>query len=56
MSNQVPLFPLATVLFPGMIVPLHIFEERYRRLIRERQGDDPIFGIVLTRRGNEAGD
>lgn len=56
MSTLVPLFPLATVLFPEMIVPLHIFEERYRRLMRERQGTDPIFGIVLTRRGNETGD
>ena len=51
-----PLFPLGTVLFPGMGLPLHIFEERYRRLIRQRRGTDPMFGIVLTREGREVGD
>ena len=47
----IPLFPLNTVLFPGGALPLHIFEERYRLLVRERLD----FGIVLLRRGAEAG-
>jgi len=51
-----PLFPLGTVLFPDMLLPLHVFEERYRKLMRDRQGADPIFGVVLTRHGREVGD
>ena len=54
--EALPLFPLGTVLFPGMLLPLHIFEERYRALMRDRQGTDPIFGVVLTRHGREVGD
>ncbi len=48
---MIPLFPLNTVLFPGGALPLHIFEERYRQLVRERLD----FGIVLLRRGVEVG-
>jgi Lon protease-like protein len=55
-SESLPLFPLGTVLLPGMYLPLHLFEERYRRLITERRHEDPVFGIVLTRRGREVGD
>ena len=47
----IPLFPLHTVLFPGAILPLHIFEERYRQLVRERRD----FGVVLIREGREVG-
>ncbi len=47
----IPLFPLHTVLFPGAVLPLHIFEERYRQLVRE--GKD--FGVVLIREGREVG-
>ena len=50
--ERVPLFPLHTVLFPGGILPLHIFEERYRGLVRERRD----FAIVLIKEGREAGD
>jgi len=39
-----------------MLLPLHIFEERYRELMRDRQGSDPIFGVVLTRQGREVAD
>ncbi|MBA3415158.1 MAG: LON peptidase substrate-binding domain-containing protein [Chloroflexia bacterium] len=56
MAESLPLFPLGTVLFPGMLLPLHIFEERYRELMRDRQGSDPIFGVVLTRQGREVAD
>ena len=47
MVDQLPLFPLNTVLFPGMPLPLHIFEERYRRLLRVRAGEETVFGIIL---------
>jgi Lon protease-like protein len=50
---RLPLFPLGTVLFPGMPLPLHLFEERYRKLMREHHDDDPIFGVVLTSQGRE---
>lgn len=55
-DDRLPLFPLGTVLYPGMLLPLHLFEERYRRLMRDRRGADPIFGVVLTRQGREVGD
>jgi Lon protease-like protein len=51
MPQSIPLFPLHTVLFPGAVLPLHIFEERYRVLVRE--GRD--FGIVLIQEGREVG-
>ena len=54
--DSLPLFPLATVLFPGMVLPLHIFEPRYRKMFAARIDDDPIFGIILTRSGREVGD
>ncbi len=49
------LFPLQTVLFPGMRLPLHIFEERYRIMVRECIEEDAPFGVVLIRSGVEAG-
>src|ERR1700759_230632 len=52
-----PVFPLSTVLFPGLVLPLHIFEERYRTLVRElvaSTDDGPQeFGVVTLRRGLE---
>lgn len=52
---ELPLFPLNTVLFPGQVLPLHIFEERYRLMIRRCLADDLPFGVVLIRRGEEVG-
>jgi Lon protease-like protein len=49
------LFPLQTVLFPGMRMPLHIFEQRYRTMIRECLEEDAPFGVVLIRDGAEVG-
>ncbi len=49
------LFPLNTVLFPGMRMPLHIFEERYRIMIRECIEEDAPFGVLLIKAGGEAG-
>ncbi len=56
MRSRLPLFPLSSPLFPGMSLPLHIFESRYRQLLRDQAGSDPIFGVVLTRSGREVGD
>jgi len=56
----VPLFLLNTVVFPGVVTPLHIFEERYRSLVRELSGIesvfDRVFGILAIREGYEVGD
>jgi ATP-dependent Lon protease len=49
------MFPLGTVVVPGMLVPLHVFEERYRRLVADCLAGDPTFGIVLIERGSEVG-
>jgi Lon protease-like protein len=58
-ANSIPLFPLGTVLFPGVVLPLHIFEPRYRTLVRDLMAaDDPggrEFGIVAIRQGWEVG-
>jgi hypothetical protein len=57
MSEMLPLFPLSTVLFPGMRLPLHVFEERYRTLVAELlAGPEPRkFGVVAIRSGREVG-
>lgn len=59
MSEQLPLFPLGAVLFPGLVMPLHIFEERYRRLVAdllEQPADEPRrFGVVAIELGHEVG-
>jgi len=51
---DVPLFPLRTVLFPKMILPLHIFEPRYHQMINECVRDNQPFGVVLLDEGPEA--
>jgi len=53
---ELPLFPLNTVLFPGQVLPLHIFEERYRLMIRHCLAQDMPFGVVLIKHGQELGD
>jgi Lon protease-like protein len=53
-----PLFPLGTVLFPGALLPLHVFEERYRVMVRDLLGAPPearSFGVVAIREGHEVG-
>ena len=52
---EVPLFPLHTVLCPGIVMPLHIFEERYRALTRHCIETGSPFGIVLIREGVQVG-
>jgi Lon protease-like protein len=48
-NTEIPLFPLNTVLFPGMMLPLHIFEERYKAMIDECLAADNTFGVVLAK-------
>lgn len=64
MGARLPLFPLGTVLYPGLLLPLHIFEERYRDLVRDLTGGRtgelpeegaPAFGVVAIRQGREVG-
>src|SRR5215813_12544949 len=54
-QHELPLFPLNTVLFPGMALPLHIFEERYKLMIGECVKDSLPFGVVLIKSGSEVG-
>ena len=53
--QEIPLFPLGTVLFPGGPLPLRIFETRYIDLVSRCLRDGSGFGVVLIREGAEAG-
>ena len=53
---ELRLFPLRTVLFPGMPLPLQVFEERYRQLVSECVDASEPFGVVLIREGEEVGE
>lgn len=60
MSTRLPLFPLGTVLVPGEVLNLHIFEPRYRALVddllsKDPRVDTPVFGVVAIRAGLEVG-
>jgi Lon protease-like protein len=46
--RHIPLFPLQVVLFPGMPLPLNIFEPRYKKMVRECLASETPFGIVYT--------
>lgn len=57
----IPLFPLGSPLFPGMVQQLHIFEPRYRTLVtdlleRAEAGNPAVFGVVAIREGFEVGE
>lgn len=52
--REIPLFPLNTVLFPGMPLHLHIFEERYKTMITHCIAQDGLLGIVLIHQGQES--
>ena len=45
--NALPMFPLGAVLFPSMVLPLHVFEPRYRALVDDCVDGDGEFGVVL---------
>ena len=57
MPDMLPLFPLGAVLYPGMLLPLHIFEERYRQLVRDlfARPEPRRFGVIAIRKGRETG-
>jgi len=60
-AESLPLFPLGAVLFPGVVLPLHVFEPRYRALVRDllqsaAQSGRPEFGVVAIRAGHEVGE
>jgi Lon protease-like protein len=52
---EIPLFPLHQVLCPGIVLPLHIFEDRYRAMTRHCLDTGEPFGVVLIRDGREVG-
>ena len=54
-SVPMPMFPLGTVLFPHALLPLHVFEPRYRLMTQRVLRDDGEFGVVLIERGSEVG-
>ena len=57
MTDMLPLFPLSTVLFPGMRLPLHIFEQRYLQLVKDllERPEPRQFGVIAIRKGRETG-
>ena len=59
MTDELPLFPLNTVLFPGQTLQLHVFEERYRALVRHlltvSDKSQRLFGVLAIRHGHEVG-
>ena len=52
-ARTLPLFPLHTVLFPGGVLPLRIFEQRYIEMTKACLANDTAFGVVLIRSGDE---
>jgi Lon protease-like protein len=57
MTRTLPLFPLGKVLYPGLLLPLHIFETRYRQLVHDLMAEpEPrCFGVIAIREGRETG-
>ena len=53
---ELPLFPLNTVLFPGGLLPLKVFEQRYLEMTKRCVRDDAPFGVCLIREGREVGE
>lgn len=52
---EIPLFPLNSVLFPGMLLPLHIFENRYKAMLKYCLSESVDFGVVLLKSGQAEG-
>ncbi len=50
-TETIPLFPLNVVLFPHQPLPLHIFEPRYKLMVRDCLENDQEFGVVLVHQG-----
>ncbi|MFC6886231.1 MULTISPECIES: LON peptidase substrate-binding domain-containing protein [Actinomadura] len=58
MTDRLALFPLGTVLFPGLVLPLHLFEDRYRLLVRDllERPEPRRLGVVGIELGHEVGE
>ena len=56
MIADLPIFPLSTVLFPGGVLPLRIFEARYMDMVRDCMQRDAPFGVCLITKGGEVGE
>jgi Lon protease-like protein len=56
MNVELAIFPLGTVLFPGGVLPLRVFEPRYLDLVRDCTAADLPFGVCLITEGNEVGE
>ena len=56
MLSDLPIFPLSTVLFPGGVLPLRIFEARYMDMVRACMHSQSPFGVCLITRGGEVGE
>ena len=54
-TREIPIFPLSTVLFPGGMLPLRIFEQRYLEMTKICIRDNSPFGVCLIREGHEVG-
>jgi Lon protease-like protein len=54
-AMELPMFPLGSALLPFQVLPLHVFEPRYRALVRDCLAGDGRFGVVLIERGSEVG-
>lgn len=55
MATVLPMFPLGTALLPGGVLPLHVFEPRYRQLVQDLLAGEPEFGVALIEKGSEVG-
>jgi Lon protease-like protein len=57
MTRMLPLFPLGSVLYPGLMLPMHIFEDRYRKLVHDllAEPEPRRFGVIAIREGRETG-
>lgn len=54
-AEELPMFPLGSVLFPSMLLPLRVFEPRYREMVAHCLEQHVDFGVVLIERGSEVG-
>ncbi len=54
-TRRLPMFPLGTVLFPSGVLPLRVFEPRYRDMLEDLLSGNREFGVVLIERGSEVG-
>lgn len=55
MPRELAMFPLGSVLLPSMMLPLHVFEPRYRVMVDDLLAGDATFGVTLIERGSEVG-